>query len=95
MIDESKGLNTNAPAAPVSVTGSIEGQATVNANITVEAGRMLTARLDRQDSQIMSFKGQMGGVQSKLGTGMSGDGNATKNIQPAMVNPSSGNTGRQ
>ena len=95
VIDESKGLNTSAPAAPVSVSGTVEGSANIAATISIEPSPMFTTKISNIENQLMNLKGQIGGANGKLGTGMSGDGNATRNSQPAMVNPSSGNTGRQ
>ena len=79
----------------VSVTGTVDGQANIAATISIEPSPMFTTKISNIENQLMNLKGQIGGAQSKLGTGMSGDGNATKNSQPAMVNPSSANTGRQ
>ena len=94
VIDESKGLNTNAPAAPVSVSGTVEGQATIAATISIEPSPLFNAKMTNIEQQVMSLKGQLGGASSKVGTSMSGDGNSTKASQPAMTAPSA-NTGRQ
>ena len=91
VIDESKGLNTSAP---VSVSGTVEGSANIAATISIEPSPLFTSKMSNIENQIMSLKGQLGGAQSKLGTSMSGDGNATKSSQPASVTPST-NTGKQ
>ena len=72
------------PARAVEVTGTVTGEATIAVSVTVNPSPLLTSIVEQAKNA-----GSMQ-VRGKLGTGLSGDGNATKESQPARTNPSGG-----
>ena len=75
VIDESAGLNmTPANSGTTTVIGTVEGQATVNTNITVEPSSWFTTKIANIESAIVSLKGSIGG--DKTGVNMPGSNGA-------------------
>jgi hypothetical protein len=72
------------PLQAVEVTGTVTGEAAINLTVTVNPSPLLTSIVDQAKNY-----GNMS-VRGKLGTGLSGDGNATKESQPARTTPSGG-----
>jgi hypothetical protein len=77
------GGNTTTNAT-TNVTGTVTGDATVQVNVTVSPSALFTSIVDQAKNA-----GRMT-ISGKLGTGLAGDGNATKESQPARTYPTGG-----